>query len=42
MGELSKLKGLGKKSELCLNEIGIYTKKELQEILKADGVEIKL
>lgn len=31
MGELSKLKGLGKKSELCLNEIGIYTKKELQE-----------
>ncbi len=32
MGELSKLKGLGPKSERCLNEIGIHTKEQLQEI----------
>ena len=32
MGELSKLKGIGPKSEKCLNEIGIYTKKDLKEI----------
>jgi DNA transformation protein len=32
MGELSKLKGLGPKSERCLNEIGIYTKNELEEL----------
>ena len=29
MGELSKLKGLGPKSEKCLNEIGIYTRDDL-------------
>jgi len=32
MGELSKLKGLGPKSERYLNEIGICTKEQLQEI----------
>jgi DNA transformation protein len=31
MTKLSTLKGLGPKSEKCLNEIGIYTKEELQE-----------
>ncbi len=31
MGELSKLKGLGPKSEKCLNEIGIKTRDELAE-----------
>ena len=30
MGELSKLKGLGAKSERSLNEIGIYTKEDLE------------
>jgi len=29
MGELSKLKGLGPKSEKCLNEIGINTRDDL-------------
>ncbi|MGR8931618.1 MAG: TfoX/Sxy family DNA transformation protein [Gammaproteobacteria bacterium] len=32
MGELSQLKGLGPKSEKCLNEIGINTKKDLEKI----------
>lgn len=32
MGELSKLKGLGPKSEKNLNEIGIYTKEDLEKI----------
>ena len=32
MGELSKLKGLGRKTESYLNKIGIYTKKQLIEI----------
>ncbi|MDH5434060.1 MAG: TfoX/Sxy family protein [Gammaproteobacteria bacterium] len=32
MGELSKLKGLGPKSEKCLNEIGIRTKSDLGKI----------
>lgn len=32
MGELSKLKGLGPKSEEYLNEIGIYSKAQLQKI----------
>ena len=32
MGELSKLKGLGPKSEKCLNEIGIKTKSDLETI----------
>jgi len=32
MGELSKLKGLGPKSEKCLNEIGIHAKEQLHEI----------
>jgi len=32
MGELSKLKGLGSKSEKCLNEIGIYTLDDLKSI----------
>ncbi|SMN15219.1 DNA transformation protein TfoX [uncultured Candidatus Thioglobus sp.] len=32
MGELSKLQGLGKKSELQLNQIGVYTKADLQKI----------
>jgi DNA transformation protein len=32
MGELSKLKGLGPKSEKCLNEVGIHTREELQKI----------
>jgi len=32
MGELRKLKGLGPKSEKCLNEIGINTKDELEAI----------
>lgn len=32
MGELAKLKGLGPKSEKCLNEIGIKTKVDLEII----------
>lgn len=32
MAELSKLKGFGPKSEQCLNEIGIYTKSDLQRV----------
>ena len=32
MGELSKLKGLGPKSERCLNEIGIKTRHDLETI----------
>jgi len=32
MGELSKLKGLGPKSEKYLNEIGIGTQEQLKEI----------
>lgn len=32
MGELCKLKGLGPKSERCLNEIGIYTEAQLRDI----------
>lgn len=32
MGELSNLKGLGPKSEKCLNEIGINTKEELERL----------
>ena len=32
MGELRKLKGLGPKSERCLNEIGIKTKSDLESI----------
>ena len=32
MGELAKLKGLGPKSEKCLNEIGIKTKNDLADI----------
>jgi DNA transformation protein len=32
MGELSKLRGLGKKTELQLNKIGIYSKDDLQKI----------
>ena len=32
MGELSKLKGLGAKSEKCLNEIGIESKADLEKI----------
>ena len=31
-GELSSLKGLGPKSEKCLNEIGICTKSDLEKI----------
>ncbi len=31
MGELSRLKGLGPKSERCLNEIGIHTRRELED-----------
>ncbi len=31
MGELSKLKGLGPKSESYLNEVGIFTKDQLQK-----------
>lgn len=31
MGELSKLKGLGPKSEAWLNEIGIYSRNELEQ-----------
>ncbi|HEC19569.1 MAG TPA: competence-specific regulator [Gammaproteobacteria bacterium] len=30
MGDLSKLKGLGPKSERCLNEIGIKTRSDLE------------
>ena len=37
MGELSKLKGLGPKSEKCLNEVGIFTKDDL---VKAGAVKI--
>jgi len=32
MGEISKLKGLGPAAEKSLNAIGIYTKKDLEEI----------
>ena len=32
MGELSKLKGLGPKSEKCLNEIGIKTRSDLERV----------
>lgn len=32
MGELSNLKGIGPKSEKCLNDIGIFTKSELETI----------
>ena len=32
MAKLSTLKGLGSKSEKCLNEIGIYTIEDLEEI----------
>ena len=32
MGEISKLKGLGAAAEKSLNAIGIYTKKDLEEI----------
>ncbi|MCG7896637.1 MAG: TfoX/Sxy family protein [Candidatus Thiodiazotropha taylori] len=32
MGELSKLKGLGPKSEKALNEVGIKTRLQLQSI----------
>ena len=32
MGELSKLKGLGPKSEQSLNEIGIYTQAQLRDV----------
>jgi len=32
MGKLIKLKGLGPKSERCLNEIGVHTKEQLQQI----------
>jgi len=32
LGELSKLKGLGPKSERCLNEIGIFTLDDLKAV----------
>jgi len=32
MGEISKLQGLGPAAEKSLNAIGIYTKKDLEEI----------
>ncbi len=32
MGELSKLKGLGPKSEKYLNQVGIFTRDDLEEI----------
>jgi DNA transformation protein len=32
MGELTNLKGLGKRAEIRLNKIGIYTQKELQKM----------
>lgn len=32
MGELAKLKGLGPKSEKCLNEIGVKTRIDLENI----------
>ena len=32
MGEISKLQGLGPAAEKTLNSIGIYTKKDLEEI----------
>ena len=32
MGELSNLKGLGPKSEKCLNEIGINTREDLERL----------
>ncbi len=41
MGELGKLYGLGPKSEKCLNEIGIYTRKDLEQT-GAVGAFIKL
>ena len=30
--DISTLKGLGPKSEKCLNEIGVYTKEDLKNI----------
>ena len=32
MGELAKLQGLGPKSEKCLNEIGIKTRTDLENV----------
>ena len=32
MGELSELKGLGPRSEACLNEIGIHTRAQLRAL----------
>ena len=32
MAKLSELKGLGPKSERCLNKIGIHTKEQLEKI----------
>ncbi len=32
MGELSRLKGLGPKSEQSLNEVGIFTQAQLEEL----------
>ena len=32
MEKLSELKGLGPKSERCLNEIGIHTKEQLERV----------
>ncbi|MCG7874414.1 MAG: TfoX/Sxy family protein [Candidatus Thiodiazotropha lotti] len=32
MGELSRLKGLGPKSEKALNEVGISTRRELEDV----------
>ncbi len=32
MGELSRLKGLGSKSERCLNQIGVHTRAELARL----------
>lgn len=32
MGELSRLKGLGPKSEKSLNEVGIHTREDLERI----------
>ncbi len=32
MGELSKLKGIGPKSEKCLNEIGVYSRQDLERL----------
>jgi len=41
MGELAKLKGLGSKSESCLNEIGIKTRHDL-ELIGPIGAFLKL